>query len=176
MAWKRSSVRSRPGPPSPILDSRLDLNRGSVGHCLPDLVYFIIRHSDAAIRPVLQPMSGADDAETVGESMDKKVPSRGHTILAGKGAILLARIRNVDRLIELAVSIAEIQNVDAFGRLVITLPGIGTNGIAAERDLVGFFDFALAEEFERPLLLQHDDLIGAENRMRHRLRRHRDSQ
>jgi hypothetical protein len=59
---------------------------------------------------------------------------------------------------------------------VISLPGLGPHGIATESDLISLDHFALVEEFERPLLLQHNDVIGTQNRLRRGLRRHRESQ
>ncbi len=120
---------------TPYRSLRPDLDWSSVGHSVPDLVKFCIRHGDAAVRPILQPMSSANGAKTVGQSVNTDVASRRHPILAGKSAIMLARIRNVDRLVELALSIAEIQNVHAFGRLVISLSGFGSHGIATESNL-----------------------------------------
>jgi hypothetical protein len=100
------------------------------------------------------------------------IASGRNRLLAGKHTVMLAGIRDVDRLVELAVSIAEIQNVRTFGRLVISLSGLGPDGIASEGDFIRLDRFALAEEFERPLFLQHHNVIGAQDRLRNRLRRH----
>src|SRR5208282_6025520 len=83
MAWKRSSVRSRPGPPSSNPQSRPNLDLGSVRYSFPDLVHFLIRNGDAAIRPVLQPVSGTDGTEAVGQSMDKNIASGRNATVSG---------------------------------------------------------------------------------------------
>jgi hypothetical protein len=85
--------------------------------------------------------------------MDKNITPRGNTSLAGKGAVVQARIRDVKRLIELAVRIPEIQDVNALRRLVISLPGLRPDGITSEGYLIDLDHFALAEELECPLLL-----------------------
>jgi hypothetical protein len=55
--------------------SRLDLDLGSVGHGFPYLVDFLIRHGNAAVRPIPEPMGGADGAIAVGKSVEKDVTS-----------------------------------------------------------------------------------------------------
>jgi hypothetical protein len=151
--------------------SRFYLDPSSVGHGLPDLVNLPISYGDASVRPVLQPVSGSDCAVAVGQSVDEDIASRGNAILPGKGAVMLARIRDVDRLVEPAMRIAEIQNVHAFGCPVISLSGLGSIWITPKGNLVGFDHLAMAEEFERPIFLQHDNFIGMQVRLRTGLRR-----
>jgi len=67
------------------------------------------------------------------------------------------------------VRISEIKNVCAFGRLVISLSGLGPDGIASESNLICFYDFSLAEKFEFAFFLQHRNPIGVQNRLRSRL-------
>jgi hypothetical protein len=85
--------------------------------------------------------------------MDEYIASGRNAILAGKVAVMLARVRDVDRFVELAVSVAEIQDVAAFGRLVIPLPGLGPHWITAESNVIGFDNFPLSEKLQRPLFL-----------------------
>jgi len=92
--------------------------------------------------------------------MDKNIASRRHALSAGNGVIVIVGIRDVYGLVEPAVSIAEIQNIRALGRLMISLPGLGPDGIPSEGDLVGFNNLASGEEFEGPLFLQHHHVIG----------------
>src|ERR1039458_8834205 len=86
LPWHGRGRRFDPGQVHqlPSLNSRLDLNLDFVGHSLPDLIDFLSRHGNAAVRLVFQSMRGADSAKTVRQSMDKNVASGRDPILAGK--------------------------------------------------------------------------------------------
>jgi murein DD-endopeptidase MepM/ murein hydrolase activator NlpD len=86
---------------------------------------------------------------------------------------MLAGIRDVDRLVELAIGIPEIQNVQPFRCLVISLTSLGPDGIATEGDLIRSYHFASAEKFERPLFLEHQNVIGMQDGPRNGLSRDR---
>ena len=89
--------------------------------------------------------------------------------LAGGGTIARARIRNVDRSVELAVRIPRVKNVEAFGSFVVALPGLGTDRIAAKSDFIALDHFALLQECKGTIFLQDDDAIGMQSRSRPRL-------
>src|SRR3982074_128223 len=116
-------------------------------------------------------MGGTYSAEAIRQSVNKDTTSRRHSILSGKRPIVLTRIRNVDRFVELAVGIAEVQSIRAFRGLVISLFRFGSDGSASESDLVDLDHFAVAEEFELPFLLEHHDMVSPRGGQRNRLRR-----
>jgi hypothetical protein len=66
--------------------------------------------------------------------------------------------------------IAEVENVNAFRRLVIALPGFRANRISAEGDLIRFDHSPVADQLQSALLLKDDNPIGVQGRNR-RLRR-----
>ena len=73
--------------------------------------------------------------------------------------ITLIRIRNVNRLVKLAMRVPRIQNVLAFGRLVIPLPRLRPNRISTECHPVRLHDFAAAKELQRAFFLEHNNAI-----------------
>jgi hypothetical protein len=72
--------------------SRPDFDLCSVLHGFPDFVNFVIRHSNAAVSPILQPVCGSDRTVAIRKSVDKNGASWRNALLAGQRAIMLARI------------------------------------------------------------------------------------
>src|SRR5271155_1671940 len=85
-----------------------DLNRRSVRHRAPDLVDLVVGNSDAAVGPVLQSMSRAHISIAIGQSVNKDITPGRRALLASLRPVALTGIRNVNRLVELAVGVAKI--------------------------------------------------------------------
>src|ERR1035437_3681322 len=153
MAWKRSPVRSRPGPPTlslqiwvsrdPSLGS--DLNRRPIRHRLPYLVDLLIGNRDAPVRPVLQSVRRSHPSVTVRQAMHEHSLTWRHAFLARCRAVACAGIRNMDRLVKLAMRVAGVKQIKSFGSLVIALPPLRSKGIPAQCDLVRLDHSPLAE-------------------------------
>ena len=101
--------------------SGFDFNRCTIGHGAPDLINFLVRYRNAAVSPILQPVTAADPAITVGKPVQVNVAARRDPEFFRASTVLRIWIRDVNRPVELTVSVPAIQNVDAFRRSVITL-------------------------------------------------------
>lgn len=115
-------------------------------------------------------MGGANGAVTVRQSVNKDVASRRNALHTSERAVVLIWIRDVYCLVEPAVSVAEIEDVHSFGRPVISLSGLRPDRIASKSNPVGFDHLTSVEEFERPLFLEHHNVIRAQRGLRNGLR------
>ena len=69
-------------------------------------------------------------------------------------------IRDMQRAVKLALRISSVNYIDAFWRPMISLPGLGANGLPSERDLVSLDHLPSVHQFHRPNSLVHDDAVG----------------
>lgn len=143
-----------------------DFNRRTVGHSCPYLVDLDVRHRYAAVGPVLKTVSRAHKAVTIWQSVKKNIASWRHTLLKRRRPIMGTRIRNVDRLVKLAVRIAEVENINAFRRLVIALSGFRTDRVAPQSDLVRLDLSPVALQSQNAFLLQNNNPVSKQRRNR----------
>src|ERR1700724_2128799 len=96
-----------------------NLNLSTIGYRPPYLIHFLISYGDTAVRPISEPVSGSDGAIAVRQSVDIHVAPGRETALLRPFEVPWTGIGDVDRLVELAVRIARVENVGAFRRFVI---------------------------------------------------------
>ena len=71
----------------------------------------------------------------------------------------------MDRLVELAVGIAKVQDVDPLGRFVVSLPRLRSDGITAQSDSVRLDYLTLTKQLQCVLLLKHEYPVGVQGRL-----------
>src|SRR5882672_385317 len=116
---------------------RFDLNRRSVRHQLPDLIYLSICDRDASVGPVRCPVRCSQRPHAVWEPVNHDVATGRMSFFLSPTAVMLVGIRNVDGLVKPAVRIAPVEDVMAFGSLVIPLLFLCADRSASERHFVG---------------------------------------
>lgn len=137
-------------------------NRRAVGDGTPYFVHLLVGYGDAAICPVFQAMSRSDPAISVGQTVQENVSSRGNAILARREAILIVRIGDVNRLVELTVRIARVEDVSSFGSLVVALTRLRADRNSTERNPVTLNDFAGVKQLQSSFLLEYNYAVGAQ--------------
>src|SRR5581483_2177517 len=110
---------------------RPDFNRSSVPYCLPDLIHFGVGYGNATVGPVVETVSAADPAISVGKTMDHDLAARRNCGLTRTLDVLRAGVRDVNGFVKPASRVAAVQHIDAFGCLVITFTPFWTDRIAA---------------------------------------------
>src|SRR5580692_9095539 len=99
-------------------------------------------------------MSGAQIAKAIRQTVNKHVTARRHAVPLRLCAVMRAGIRNVNRLVELAVRVARIEHIEAFGSFVVSLARLGTNRIATQRNFVTLDYFSMVDQLQGPVLLE----------------------
>src|SRR5262245_49457413 len=115
-----SPVPSMPGnstrvqliwPVSRRRPSRLNDDRGLVGHDAPDFLDLAVGDGDAAIGPVHERVDAAEPAEAVAQAMDHDEPARIDTALLRVRLVDGRGIGNMQRKVKRAVGIAIVEHV-----------------------------------------------------------------
>ena len=110
------------------LPSRSNFNGGSIGNGTPDFFDFLIRDSDAAIRPILAPVERTDPSRTIWQSVNHDVASGRNAARRGLRNIVLIRIGNVQGEMEIAVRFPPVDGVGAFRSAMISFVCFGPTG------------------------------------------------
>ena len=72
----------------------------------------------------------------------------------------------MNRLVELAVRVARIENVNSFGSLVIPLLGLRPDRISTQGDFVALDNFPLVEQLQSAFALEHHNAIRVQRLVR----------
>jgi murein DD-endopeptidase MepM/ murein hydrolase activator NlpD len=118
----------------------------------------------------VQPVGRADEAIAPGQAMDENIASRRSAQLTRLSAVSRTRIGNVDRLVKLAMRIAEVEHINSFRRFVIALPRLRTDRLRAQRHFESLQNLVTVEKLERPLLFENQHAIRAQPPLHSRLR------
>ena len=116
-----------------------DFYRSAYGDQQEDFVDFIVGKSDTAIRPVDVTMLAAETREPERQTVNFDVASRRDAQFSGPVPILRAGIREMKGAVELAVDQFGVNEVFAFGGFMIALTIFGTDRLATEGNLIGFY-------------------------------------
>ena len=154
---------------------RPNLDRRPIRHRVPNLLNLFIRHRDASIRPILQPMRRTHPPISIGQSVHKNIPAGRNSSRSSRGAIPRVRIRNVNRLVKLAMRVPRIENVRSLGSLVIPSLRFRPHWISTQSHFIRLDNFPLAQKLQRALFLKHDHSIGVQALLR-RLRDYNSTQ
>jgi hypothetical protein len=137
-----------------------DFDRSPIGDGEPDFIHFVVGDGDAAIGPIVQPVGGANRAVAARQAVDEDVAAGGDAAFASCRSLRGSWIGNVERLVELALGVARIQNVNPFRGLVVSPLGLRSDGGAAESYFVFFGDSSMAQEPKDVFVFQDQDAIG----------------
>src|SRR5690349_5394228 len=127
---------------------------------VPDLVEFADGHGDAAIGAIARHVGADQPSHAMGQVVSHAVATGSDPALARAGYVICVGIRDVQRLIQLAVAVAPVNDVDALGGLVVSALSFATGGFAAERDFVALERFAIVHQHELAFALENDDAVG----------------
>src|SRR5271169_3402853 len=142
--------------------SRLDLNRRPVRHRLPDFIDLFVRDRDAPVRPILETVGLSHPAVALRQAMYEHISPWGDSLLARLSPVVSVGIRDVDRLVKLAMRVSRIENVKPFGGRVITLPRLRPEGISTQGNPIRPDYFPLAEELQRALFLEDHNAVSVQ--------------
>lgn len=123
--------------------SRPDFDDRSVRYQTPDLLNLFVGNGDATVRPVLKPMLLTDPSVAVRQTMDKHIATGRNILLLRLSTVLRVGIGNVKGAMKFARGVSAIKNINAFGSFMVTLPGLGANGISTQRNFVDLQNFAI---------------------------------
>src|SRR5690606_14005941 len=94
-------------------------------------VDFRIGYSDETARPVFPAVEFPDKAAAIAQSVDLNQSAGRLSGLFGKSHLIGIRIRNSKVFMKIAVWIAIVDPIRAFGRFVVAFQLLGANGIAS---------------------------------------------
>ncbi len=114
-----------------INSSRLDFDRRSDPHKFPDFVHFFICDRDTTICPVMQHMRFSHPRVFFWKSVQHDVTTWTRPKLLGCRKVSCVWVRNMERLIEVAVGVSLIEYVGTFWRPVIALTSLWSDWFAA---------------------------------------------
>lgn len=137
-----------------------EFNRSPVGHEFPDFVHFFIRHCDTPVGPVPCSVSRAHPSVAVWQAMNHDVATGRDSASRRSLFVLLIRIGNVNRLVELALRVAVVEDVTTLRSLVISLPLFGANRRASESHFVRTQNLAVRKQSQSALALHDDHLVS----------------
>jgi hypothetical protein len=120
------------------LPSRFDLHGRANGNQRPDLVDLLVGNRDAAVGPIHLTVCRANPAILGAKPVDFDVTAGTHAEFAGVFLVARVGLRNMQRAVELAGGFLLINDVESFWCFVVTDALFGSDGLPAERDLVGF--------------------------------------
>ena len=98
---------------------RPNFDRRSVWYNAPKLFNLFIGNRNATDRPIVHPVKRTDPAKSIPDSMYHDLGSSGNPTLGGSRLVLIGRIRNVKREMEVALRITTVDLVNAFWSLHI---------------------------------------------------------
>src|SRR6266404_4136239 len=105
-------------------------------------------------------MSRAQPSTTVRQPVNHDVAPGRNSTLRCLSLIFLVRIRNMDGLVVTALRIPPVENVAAFGSLVISLLLLRSSRRSSERNLVATDYLSMCHQSQNSLALRNDDLVG----------------
>jgi len=109
-------------------------------------------------------MVGSNPAISIRKAVNHDVATGRKVQLLRELPVLIIRVRNVDRLVELALCIPPVENILALGRLVIALLLLLPDWGGAKRNLVCAESLALCHQIQLAIFLEDDNLIGPNRR------------
>jgi hypothetical protein len=98
------------------------------------LIHLSVGQSNATVRPIKSSVQCTDPSKAIFNPVDFHVTARTLATLAGLLAINFVGIRKVKGAVEPAICILRIDDVRAFGGLVIAPAGLGPDRPPPERD------------------------------------------
>jgi hypothetical protein len=137
-----------------------NLHLGPHRNQLPDLFDLRVGHGDASIGPVSLPVQRAKISKRFCQAMDHDCPARPRTQLARLLLVCCAGIRNMQRHVKLALGVPGVDDVIAFGRLVVALHALRPHRHGPQSDFVRLQDFLSAQQGHGTRGLDDDDLVG----------------
>ena len=150
---------------------RANLHRRAHGNEIPDFVHLVVRDGDAAQGPVVEAMRGAKCAHAVGKAVNHDGSTGSDARGCGSFAVGCIGIGDVQSLVVVAVLVAGVDGVVAFGRAGIALALLGSKSPTAQSNLIGANDLAAGDELEQMVLFENQDGIGLLRRWSGRARR-----
>lgn len=138
---------------------RQDLERRAIADQVPDFFDLLISDCDAAVGPIASAMGSANESVSIRQAMNEDIFTWRDAQFVRPFAIGRIGIRNMQRAMKLAVRFPAIDNVDAFGRFVVTLSCLRSDRIPAERDFVSLDYLAGAHQVHRARVFVNDDVV-----------------
>ena len=123
-----------------------NLDYRAVRRDAPEFFDLLVGKRDAADRPILPTMEGADPTETVSNSVNHDVKAGGDIAFCGACAIIIRRIGNMQSKMEAALFIAAIDLVNSFGRSHVSFFSLRSDWVASQRDAVSLELPAVAKD------------------------------
>ena len=117
---------------------------------VPSATAFQISAFVTAIRPSVQSFARCVFRRAVHHDL----AARRHALCGGPRPVLIVRVGDVQRAVELALGIVAMGNVGAFRGLVVALLPLGSNRVSAERDLLSLEQLVSAHQRERSFFFQ----------------------
>ena len=152
------------------MNSGKDFDRRVVGRHQPDIDHVGVGHGDTAIGPVLGPIIGLGIGRRIGLAVNHDRSTRIRSLESCLAPIVGVGVGNVYRQEKIAVGVAHIEQVTAFGCFEIALHTLVALGTYTQGDLEGPENFAVVQEMEFAVRLDDQDFVG-----RRKLIRERDS-
>jgi hypothetical protein len=132
----------------------LDFDECAVRNQRPDFFDLCISDSNAAVRPILQSVTGPDKSITIWKAVNHDVTTR-RAVSSGRSATIVGiRVRHVQRAVKPTLRISSIDLVYALGSAVIALAGFRRDGNSAKGDFVSPEDLPPVQQSEAAVFFE----------------------
>src|SRR5262245_8638422 len=149
---------------------RTNLDRRPVIDELPDLVHLVVRHRDAAVRPIVRAVHVADPALAFGQTVDHHVAAGLDARAAREVEVIGVRIRDVQSAVKATLREARVDPITTLGRPPVTLVSLRPRRAPAESDRIVPQDAIAAQQQQPTGCLQHQHPVRLARRPRTRAR------